>query len=163
MIRLLWTIVKKIIYIALVLILAAAVLYFVAGEIVGFVLEPKLEKELTTLFGVPVKIERLYAHPLKGTAEAKRITFENLPEFDNRPHLDANGIEFDIDFMALRDKKVIIKHVILKNAFYLLSRYQSEDRVRNNIKTWHQHMKRVLKKRKKKGRVPQNGLWTSVE
>lgn len=126
------------------IILFAALLYllteFVLPRAVGMVLEPRLEKKLTRLFDMPVKIEGLHGQLLNGHVWARGITFWNQPGFSNRPHLDVQGIEFDIDYLALRDKRVIIRNAVLNHPFYLLERISTPQGIKNNIVMWWDHI-----------------------
>lgn len=109
---------------------------FTLPRAVGLYLEPKLEKNLTELFGMKVTLEHLHGQPFSGHVWAERITFWNQPQFSNRPHLDIRGIEFDIDYWALRDKRVIIRNAVFNHPFYLLERIATPEGTKNNIVTW---------------------------
>ncbi|MBI3307722.1 MAG: hypothetical protein HYZ84_07950 [Candidatus Omnitrophica bacterium] len=129
---------KKIIIFAALL---AVFLFLILPRAVGFYLEPKLERKLTQLFGMKVTIEYLRGQPLTGHVWANRITFWNQPQFSDRPHLDIRGIEFDIDYMAIRQKRVIIRNAVFHHSFYLLERISTDKGTENNIVTWWHHIR----------------------
>ncbi len=106
----------------------------------GVILAPRLEKKLTRLFGMRVEIHNLRAS-LLGRVKAGRVVFWNQPEFVPGPHLDVEGLDFDIDIPALFQKSVKIREIRLNRPFYLIDRIPTPEGPRNNVITWYHHMK----------------------
>ena len=87
--------IKKAFWIFLLMLFFA---YLTHDRLIGLALQFPLESKLTDLFGMPVTIKGLRVRPLAGKVTAARVTFLNQPEFEAGPHLDVQGIDFDIDF-----------------------------------------------------------------
>lgn len=119
----------------------AGFLFSVSGWAVGRYLEPRLEHQLSELFGMPVEIEGLYAHPYPGCVRARRLTFHHNPPYDARPHLEARGVRFDIDFLALQNQQVLIRGLVLEEPYYFIDRKLIDGQGRTSVSTWVKHMK----------------------
>ncbi|MCM8775279.1 MAG: DUF748 domain-containing protein [Candidatus Omnitrophica bacterium] len=109
--------------------------------LIGWVAGILLEKKLTDLFGMPVQIQGLRVDFFKGCIKASRVTFRNPPDFSQRPHLDIEGLQFDIRWRALCDRRVDIDTVHLNRPFYLIERIPTRETPRNNVKTWYRRIK----------------------
>jgi len=109
-------------------------------------LEPRLEKVLTDLFGMSVTIQGLQVDPLTGRVEASYVVFQNQPQFAPRPHFEIQGMKFDLNLGALREKQVLIGEIHLKEFVYFIDRISTETGVRNNAKTWYEHIQGRKKK-----------------
>ncbi len=132
---------KKILVGAACLFSLFLLLIVTVDRLVGMVLEPRLETTLTELFGMSVSIQNLRVNPFAGLVRASRLTFMNQPEFADKPHLDVEGLRFDIDLRALKDHQVKIKKIYLNKPFYFIDRVTTPEGPRNNIKAWLLHMK----------------------
>jgi len=123
----------------LILLLFAIFYVFASDQLIGMIVDPRLEKTLTNLFDMPVTIRGLRIRPFLGRVQASGITFMNQPQFAARPHFDAQTIHFDIDFLALRNKEVKIGTVTLDQLVYFIDRIATDEGPRNNVKTWYRH------------------------
>lgn len=144
---------KKILLITFAVLLALFIaLYFNAKHVIGTFLDPVLEAKLSDLFGMPVTIGKLSVDPITGLVKARDVTFKNQPNFsDKHPHLDVKKLEFNIDFRKLKEKDVRIHKVILTDALYFIDRVAGKDEeATNNVTTWYDHMKRDIRKSRKK-------------
>ena len=108
-------------------------------RLLGMIAEPRLEKQLTWLFGMPVEIKGLRAS-LLGKVKAGRVVFWNQQEFAPGPHLEVEGLEFDIDIPALFEKRVKIREIRLDRPYYLIDRIPTPEGPRNNVITWYRHI-----------------------
>ena len=128
--------------------LAVLLLFFAAERLVGIFAEPRLEKLLTGLFDMPVQIEGLRVNFLSGRVRASRLTFINQPAFASGPHLDVQGLKFDIDWWALKSQRVRIGTLFLNQPFYFIDRILTPEGPRNNVRTWVRHIKELYRKHK---------------
>ena len=104
------------------------VLFFIAvthAHLAGAFLGPRLEKKLTWLFSMPVEIHNLRVNVL-GRVKAGQVLFWNQPEFVPGPHLNVEGLEFDLDIPALFEKTVKIREIRLNRPFYLIDRIRTK-------------------------------------
>jgi len=113
------------------------------------VLEPYLEGVLSRLFGMRVTIVGLQADVVAGEVRADLVRFWNQAEFQRGPHLEVQGMHFDLDIEALFDKKVIIEELKLNKPYYFIDRIATPQGGRNNVITWYRHMKTKIKKKDK--------------
>ncbi len=126
----------------LILIIVFLVILIVGERVIGRKLEPKLEAQLTDLFGMQVSISGLTVNPLSGHIHASRITFMNQPEFSPEPHIDTRSVDVFINLWSLRDHKVEIRKIVFHRLVYLIDRAVAPDGgVHNNVKTWYYHIK----------------------
>ena len=123
-----------------IFILTALFIFLTRSILLGAVLEPILSKKLTDLFGMPVTIRGLQVDPLSGHVQAAHVVFMNQPEFAPKPHLDVQGIWFDIDWRALKKKHVLIETIFLKEPFYFIDRIMTPRGPNNNVSTWVDHI-----------------------
>ncbi len=125
----------------LVLLVLTAGLSFYHPYVTGTVLEPFLEAKLSSLFGMKVEIDQLRADLVSGRVSASRITFFNQTGFTTGPHLDVRGIDFDIRFPALRDKKVLIGEITLNRPYYFIERIKDQNgKAYSNLSEWVDHI-----------------------
>ncbi len=132
------------------LLLALLLCVYFSDRIIGFALEPVLEKKLTALFGMPFQIGSLQANPVTGHVVARNVQFFNQPEYSYAPHLHVRELEFEIWFPDLLNKYVNIRRLILKEPFYLIERQLISSEKRSNIMDWVLHIRSWYKERKKK-------------
>jgi hypothetical protein len=109
-------------------------------RLLGLGLTHSLEKLLTEMFGMRVRIESLRVNPLTGECRTRRIVFENQREFSSSPHFDT-GLDFRIRFRALLDKKVVIDRIDLRRPRYLIECVQTSSGSINNVSQWVRHIK----------------------
>jgi hypothetical protein len=138
----------------------AFILFLFRGLLVGQFLEPKLERKLTALFAMPVQIRGLQADPLTGNAYAELIEFRNQPQFSSRSHLYARGVDFKIDFLALRQKKVLIRDLTFDRLFFLIERIRTPWGTYSNIGNWVKHIKNKKRKADLKNPREDETTWT---
>jgi hypothetical protein len=131
---------KKIVPRAGLIILIFVLLIAAFPRLLGLGLTPYLEKLLTEMFGMRVRIERLRVNPLSGECRTRRIVFENQREFSPNPHFDT-GLDFRIRFPALLDKKVVIDRIDLRRPRYLIECVQTSSGSINNVSLWVRHIK----------------------
>lgn len=129
-----------------ILFLLTLFLFLTHDRLLGMAFERRLEETLSHVFGMRVSMEGLRIRLLPSKVSVSRLTFDNQPEFAPLPHLDARGLSFDIDFLALRQKEVAIRRVRLREPFYLIDRIQTNEGPRNNVVTWWRHIKSKKKK-----------------
>lgn len=136
--------------------LVALGLFAINDRVVGTVVAPFLEYRLSDLFGMPVSIRGLSLNLLQNHVQASRLTFHNQAQFSNRPHFDIRGLACDINFKALRDKRIEIETLHLDHPYYLIERVPSQEGPRNNVTTWFHHIRQKVKK---KGPSPEGEKW----
>ncbi len=141
---------KKVLFVLSCLFSLFLVFMVTVDRLVGMYLDPRLETTLTELFGMSVSIQDLRVNPFSGFVRASRLTFMNQPEFADKPHLDVEGLHFDIDLLALREHQVKIKKIYLQKPFYFIDRVVTPEGPRNNVKTWFLHIKQRVHKAKPK-------------
>lgn len=129
-----------------IFLLVALFLTLAHDRLIGLFLEPYLGKQLTELFGMPVKISGLRVKPLSGKIKATRLTFTNQPEFAPGPHIDIQDLEADIDFRALANHQILIGTIHTKQPYYFIDRIATDEGPRNNVVTWYRHIKSKTRK-----------------
>ncbi len=122
--------------------LLAICIFAVHHRLAGAYLEPRLEKQLSYLFNMPVTIDGLRVS-LSGHVFASRIIFMDQPEFTAGPHLDARNVQADMDLLALLDKRVEIGTIRLQQPFYFIDRIAAPEGSTNNVITWWRNIKRI--------------------
>ncbi len=141
---------KKVMFVLSCLFFLFLVFMVTVDRLVGMFLEPRLETTLTELFGMSVSIHDLRVNPFAGLVRASRLTFMNQPEFADTPHLDVEGLHFDIDLLALKKRQVKIRKIYLNKPYYFIDRVVTPEGPRNNVKTWFLHIKQKVRKAKSK-------------
>ena len=141
---------KKFLFVLACLFSLFLVFMVTVDRLVGMYLEPRLETRLTELFGMSVSIQGLRVNPFAGIVRASRLTFMNQPEFADKPHLDVEGLHFDIDLLALKQHQVKIRRIYLNKPFYFIDRTLTPEGPRNNVTTWFLNIKQKVHKAKPK-------------
>ncbi len=145
-------------------VLGTVLIALFSGRLLGWWLEPKLEDRLTRLFELPVHIEGLLVYPWPGGAEARRLTFENEPVFSQETaHLDVAGVWFDISFMALKEKHVKIRHVLLHEPVFVIERkLDYEGDPRNNVAVWGARLAEKVRRARERRQGKPSGWEVSI-
>lgn len=151
------------------LFLLVLMLVFFHDRLVGMLLRPYLERTLTGLFGMPVSIGRLRTDLAGKIVCADNVRFMNQPGFPRLPHLSVKRLEFDLDYPALGDKEVRIRHVLLDQPIYRIDRMSTPDGPRNTVSTWWHHIKgtdngdKKVQKKSPQAARPQKGWHVLIE
>lgn len=129
----------------LLLVVVLALLAF-HDRVIGGIAQGVLADRLSYLFGLRVQIQGLRIYPFTGRILASKVIFWNPIEFSSSPHLRLDGLEFDLDWGALRNKEVKIKTARLEKPLYYIERIRIDDQNRNNVITWWRHIKAIKNK-----------------
>ncbi len=131
-------VVRKISVGVLLSICLALIFFILRAEIIGACLEPFLELRLKSVMGLKVKISGLAVDPFTGKVSARQVFIQNPKDFTKRPHI-RTGFETIVDLKALREKRLVLGGLILRQPYFLIERNSALEPSILNIKTWIRH------------------------
>ena len=116
------------------------VLIFFSGDLLGWVLTPFLEKQMTRAFDMPVHVKGLRIGFWPASLRADKIECLNLPAFRRRDHWTGKGIDVELDLKYIKNKFIHIKRARVRELVFAIESVMTPRGPDTNVLHWYYHM-----------------------